>query len=95
MVKLVGTAFRDVNFKECKMFGLQFNDCNEFGQSFRFEGCSLNNSVFYQTSLKKTLFKDSKLIEVDFTECNLQIRSLIIVTFPEPFLIILTWKNQN
>jgi uncharacterized protein YjbI with pentapeptide repeats len=30
----------------------------------------LNNSVFYQTSIKKTIFKNSRLIEVDFTECD-------------------------
>ncbi|MGE8434651.1 pentapeptide repeat-containing protein [Chryseobacterium joostei] len=38
--------------------------------SFTFEGCSLNNSIFYQTSIKKTIFKNSRLIEVDFTECD-------------------------
>ncbi|WP_228453328.1 pentapeptide repeat-containing protein, partial [Chryseobacterium sp. CH1] len=53
------------------MFGLQFNDCNPFGLSFKFEGSALNNSVFYKTSIKKTVFKNSKLIEVDFAECDL------------------------
>ena len=71
MAKLINAAFRDVFFKECKMFGLQFNDCNGFGLSFKFDGCLLNNSVFYQTSIKKTVFTNSKLIEVDFTECDL------------------------
>jgi uncharacterized protein YjbI with pentapeptide repeats len=71
MAKLLSTAFRDVVFKECKMFGLHFNDCNEFGVSFRFEACLLNNSIFYKTKIKKTLFKNSKLIDVDFAECDL------------------------
>lgn len=71
MAKLVSTAFRNVIFKECKMFGLHFDDCNEFGLSFKFDGCSLNNSIFYKTSIKKTSFKNSKLIEVDFAECDL------------------------
>jgi uncharacterized protein YjbI with pentapeptide repeats len=53
------------------MFGLHFNDCNEFGLSFTFESCLLNNSIFYKTSIKKTLFRNSKLIEVDFSECDL------------------------
>ncbi|MFC3160186.1 pentapeptide repeat-containing protein [Chryseobacterium arachidis] len=39
--------------------------------SFRFEGCLLNNSIFYKTNIKKTLFKNSKLTEVDFAECDL------------------------
>jgi len=71
MTKLTGTAFRDVIFKDCKMFGMHFDDCNEFGMSFRFEGCALNNSVFYKTSIKRTLFKNCKLIEVDFAESDL------------------------
>ncbi|WP_317166722.1 pentapeptide repeat-containing protein [Chryseobacterium defluvii] len=70
MARLFKTAFRDVMFKECKMFGLQFSDCNEFGLSFKFEGCSLNNSTFYKTAIKKTVFKNSKLHEVDFEECD-------------------------
>jgi uncharacterized protein YjbI with pentapeptide repeats len=71
MAKLTGTAFRDVIFKDCKMFGMHFDDCNEFGLSFSFDGCSLNNSVFYKTTIKRTSFKNCKLIEVDFAECNL------------------------
>jgi fluoroquinolone resistance protein len=71
MTKLIGTAFRDVFFKDCKMFGMHFDDCNEFGMSFRFEGCALNNSVFYKTSIKRTLFKNCKLIEADFAESDL------------------------
>lgn len=71
MVKLISTAFRDVLFSGCKMFGLQFNDCNEFGLSFTFEDCLLNNSIFYKTSLKKIRFKNSRLTEVDFSEADL------------------------
>lgn len=71
MTKLVKTAFRSVYFKECKMFGLQFNECNGFGLSFTFDGCALNNAVFYTTSIKKTVFKNSKLIETDFAESDL------------------------
>jgi hypothetical protein len=42
------TAFRDIKFKGCKMLGLNFEDCNEFGLSFNFENCSLNHSSFYK-----------------------------------------------
>lgn len=71
MTRLSGTAFRNVIFKDCKMFGMPFNDCNEFGMSFKFEGCSLNNSVFYKSIIKKTAFRNSKLIEVDFSETDI------------------------
>lgn len=76
MVKIVSAAFRKVIFRECKMFGMPFNDCNEFGLSFSFDGCQLNNSVFYKTSLKKTVFRNSRLTEADlsgavFGNCDL------------------------
>ncbi len=50
---------------------MAFNDCNEFGMSFKFEGCALNNSVFYKSTIRKTQFKNSKLIEVDFSEADI------------------------
>lgn len=53
------------------MLGLRFEDCNKFSLSFNFDNCSLNHSSFYQTKIKKTLFRNSQLHEVDFTECDL------------------------
>jgi len=71
LVKLERTAFRDVIVKECKMLGLHFENCNEFGLAFAFENCQLNHSSFYKTKIKKTNFKNSSLKETDFTECDL------------------------
>ncbi len=68
---LHGTAFRNVVFKECKMLGLQFENCNDFGLSFSFENCQLNHSTFFQMNIKKTIFKNCILQEVDFSESNL------------------------
>lgn len=31
MAKLYRTSFRDVKFNDCKMLGLHFEECNEFG----------------------------------------------------------------
>jgi len=53
------------------MLGLQFYDCSEFGLSFRFDNCKLGHSSFYKTKIKKTVFKNSQLEEVDFIECDL------------------------
>jgi fluoroquinolone resistance protein len=69
--KLVQTTFREVWFRNCKMLGLHFDDCNDFLLSFSFEGCQLNMSVFYKLNLKKTHFKKCNLLEVDFTNTNL------------------------
>ncbi len=71
LVKLHNTILRDIQFKGCKMIGLQFCDANEFGLSLQFETCILTNASFYKTKLKKTKFIDSKLNEVDFTEADL------------------------
>ena len=68
---LTKTAFRDIKFNECKMLGLHFENCNEFGLAFTFENCQLNHSSFYKTIIKKTTFNNCQLIEVDFTECEL------------------------
>jgi fluoroquinolone resistance protein len=71
LVLLNKTSLRDVKFINCKMLGLQFDTCNEFGLSFGFENCILDHSSFYKRKIKKTIFKDSRLHEVDFTECDI------------------------
>lgn len=71
LVKLISTGFRDVKFTGCKMIGLHFDQCNDFGLSFSFEKCILDQSVFFRKKLKKISFKSCCLKEVDFTECDL------------------------
>ncbi len=71
LAKLGKTALRDVKFKECKMLGLRFDQCNDFGLLVSFENCSLNHSSFYKMKLKKIIFRNSQLQEVDFTESDL------------------------
>lgn len=39
---------------------------------FGFNNCNLNDSTFYKTKIKHTLFKNSQLQAVDFTECDLR-----------------------
>jgi fluoroquinolone resistance protein len=71
LAKLSGSLLRDVKFKGCKMLGLHFETCNQFGLSFTMEDCTVNHSSFYQTKLKKTIFKNVVMQEVDFTGCDL------------------------
>ena len=71
LAKLDKTGFQDITFKDCKMLGLHFESCHKFGFAVAFENCQLNDSSFYQVRSPKTLFKDSKLQGVDFTECIL------------------------
>jgi len=71
-VKLLNTAFQEVAFKNCKLLGLRFDECKPFLISFSFDSCTLNYSSFFQLKIPKTTFKDSNLLEVDFTESDLQ-----------------------
>lgn len=71
LATLTKTAFRDIKFKNCKLLGLHFDNCNELLFAVNFDNCQLNLSSFYKRNLKKTIFKDSSLEEVDFTETDL------------------------
>jgi uncharacterized protein YjbI with pentapeptide repeats len=53
------------------MLGLHFDRCNEFGLVVAFEKCNLSHASFYGTKLKKTVFKDLTLHDVDFAGCDL------------------------
>lgn len=67
MAKLNKTAFREVKFINCKLLGLRFDTCHDFGLSFSFEGCQLDHSVFFKTKILKTSFVNTQLKGVDFT----------------------------
>ena len=71
LAKLRRTALRDVIFRECKMVGLHFEDCEQIGISFVFEECLLNNSSFYGMKFKKGIFRKSSLKEADFTDSDI------------------------
>ena len=88
LAKLNKTAFRDVTFKDCKMLGLHFENCNDFGFSITTNHCILSHSTFYRVKLKKTSFSNTKLDEVDFTECDLS-----AATFDYCDLNLATFQN--
>jgi fluoroquinolone resistance protein len=76
LARLAQTSFREVKFINCKLLGLHFEDCNNLMISFEFDGCALDLSSFYKLKLKKTIFRNSKIIEADFTETDLTNSSL-------------------
>jgi fluoroquinolone resistance protein len=71
LAKTIETTLGNVIFKHCKLLGLRFETCNDFGLLLSFEHCKLDNASFYRTKLKKTVFKSSQIREVDFTETDL------------------------
>ncbi len=71
LVQLVKTCFRDVVFKDCKLWGLHFEHADPFGFSVVFDHCSLHHTSFYHMKLKKMNFAGCSLREVDFAEADL------------------------
>jgi fluoroquinolone resistance protein len=70
MATVKGTAFRDTKFKNCKLLGLRFDDCNPFSLSFDFEGCILHFASFFRLKIPRTVFKNCKLEDVEFVEAD-------------------------
>lgn len=59
-------------YKDCKMLGLHFENCDQLGLAVSFENCQLDHSSFYQMKLNHTTFLNTSLREVDFTETGLK-----------------------
>jgi fluoroquinolone resistance protein len=72
LAKVNNTAIRDIKFKGCKLLGLHFEDCNQFGLAATFEDCILNLASFYKVNLKSFGFTNCSLIETDFTQSDLR-----------------------
>jgi uncharacterized protein YjbI with pentapeptide repeats len=70
-VIITNTAFKEVTFKDCKLLGLKFNECDPFLLAFKFINCQLNVASFYKLSIPNTHFINCNLQEVDFTETKL------------------------
>jgi len=71
-VKMLKSSFQETVFKECKMLGLHFENCDQLGMTVRFEDCQLDHSSFYQVKLNHTVFLKTSLQEVDFAEADLR-----------------------
>lgn len=71
-VKVLKTAFNETVFKDSKLLGFHFRNCNQIGLTVRFENCQLDHSSFYQVKLNHSVFLNCSLREVDFTESDLR-----------------------
>lgn len=71
------TSFRDVIFKNCKIVGLHFEESNSLLMSFTFEGCTIELCSFNKLKLKKTVFRNARITEADFTETDLSYSKFI------------------
>src|SRR5699024_4545768 len=71
------SLFQKVVFNNCKMLGLNFDECNQFNFTAVFENSQLNHSSFYQMNLNRTKFIKCQMKGVDFTEASLKNTTLI------------------
>lgn len=71
MAALEKSAWRNCFFEECKMLGLRFDQCNPLGFSVSFDHCQLDHSLFTKLKMRKTIFRNSRLHNVDFSACDL------------------------
>lgn len=71
MIQLAGTSLKTVLFKNCKLLGIQFNTCNDFLFSVRFQDCILDYSSFANKKIPKTKFLFCSMKEVSFIRTNL------------------------
>jgi fluoroquinolone resistance protein len=71
MADIRDTMFSHVVFDQCKLTGLRFDLCRDFGFSVHFQNCALNYASFYRRTLPKTPFVGCSLQGVDFTEADL------------------------
>ncbi len=71
VIKLAKATLSSVDFKNCKILGVNFTDCHDFLFSVGFEGCILDYASFMGKKMLKTKFSKSTLKEVTFTQANL------------------------
>ena len=71
MTKLSGTSLKGVHFKNCKLLGIQFKECDDFLFNVNFQECVLDYSSFANKKMPKTKFNSCSLREVTFVGTNL------------------------
>jgi uncharacterized protein YjbI with pentapeptide repeats len=70
MAKVYGTAMRGVKFEGSKLMGIDWSDGHR-SLDASFKECVLDYCSFVQIDLRKSVFKDCRMLEVNFTEANL------------------------
>jgi fluoroquinolone resistance protein len=71
MAKFTGCLMNDIRFDNCKLLGINFSDCNDSLFSVKFIGSLIDYCSFAKKKMMKTVFQDSSVKNVDFSECDL------------------------
>jgi len=71
MIQVAGTGFKNVDFDNCKMLGVDFQVCSDFLLKLSFKDCQLDFSNFHQMKLAQTQFINCRMESVEFQEADL------------------------
>ena len=71
LIKLANAGLKTVVFSNCKLIGVDFNQCADFLFNVRFNRCLLDYSSFMRKKMRKTLFNECSMIETNFSDCDL------------------------
>ena len=82
-VNLIKTGLKNVRFKDCKLLGMHFENCDPFLFEVDFDNCFLQLSSFYKLKLKKQDLKTQTFQKLILPKRTLQILYLTIVTLLE------------
>jgi len=71
LANMSNAGLQNIRFKHCKLSGVNFTKSVDFLFELHFEGCILDNAVFFRKKNKKAIFKDCSMVETDLTEAEL------------------------
>lgn len=71
MAKLPATGLKNVTFRDCKMLGIRFDECDDFLFQVTFTDCTLDYSWFSRKKMPKTIFTNTSLKGVNFEQADL------------------------
>lgn len=71
MAKLPATSLKTVAFRECKLLGIRFDECDDFLFATGFADCVLDYSWFSRKKMPKTRFDSCSLKGVNFENTDL------------------------
>lgn len=81
LIKITGSKFRTVDFKKCKVIGVNWCSANwssiQISCPIGFDECILNDSIFYGLYLAEVKMEACQLHDIDFSEANCEDASFI------------------
>lgn len=70
--KIAGLTLRAAVFKDSRLMGLPFGECNQFGFDVDFHECIIDSCMFLSMKFRKKAFTNNKFRNSDFMDCDLR-----------------------